>query len=315
MVIIILKSRTMRKTPMNYMLLNLAVADLMVGVFMTPVFVLDRTFTHPEGFRGRMLCMFVTGGNLTWLGCLSSISSLVFIAIERYFAITKPLSARYRLTTTKLKVFIPICWIVATVISLPEFIFAHYDKERKTCQQSVPAYYSLLWLVLSAAVPISIMVALYGRVIHQLWFRTNDEDDATSQGVRRTRLKVTRMMLTLSAIYVLLWTPDSVIYVLVNYRPDLVAYRGAALNAAVFLVVLNSSLNPLVYTLQFGQFRRELMKLVTPCRRCAAYRLSSRTYTGDTPGDVSTVRVTNPGAPSQIVRDTAQNDSESSGPN
>ena len=47
-ILIILNNRSM-KTAMNYLLLNLAVADMMVGTFFAPKVLLLSTFTHPTG--------------------------------------------------------------------------------------------------------------------------------------------------------------------------------------------------------------------------------------------------------------------------
>ena len=49
------------------------------------------------------LCKFVTGGNVAWIGAISSIFSLVAITVERYCAVMYPFSNRGNLTKLKLK--------------------------------------------------------------------------------------------------------------------------------------------------------------------------------------------------------------------
>jgi hypothetical protein len=44
-ILIVLTNKTM-KSPMNYLLVNLAVADMIVGMFMTPQFILRHLFTQ-----------------------------------------------------------------------------------------------------------------------------------------------------------------------------------------------------------------------------------------------------------------------------
>ena len=267
LVIVIIK-RSRSRNAMNFLLLNLAVADLMVGVSMAPVFIFERSFTHPPGMIGHFLCKFVTSGIFTWVGALCSIFSLVLIAVERYFAIMKPLSLRHKLSIAKLRLFVPACWVVSVAFNVPQFTAEYFDETLQTCLQQLPPYYSVLWLVLSAILPGGFMTVLYSRVIYQLWFKTSDRKNVTLQAVRRSRKKVTKTMLTLSAVYILCWFPDGIIYVLANYMPSQFPYRGAAHIASIFLAVLNSSVNPIVYAFQFKEFRRELGKLM----RCGAVR-------------------------------------------
>ena len=91
---------------MNYLLVNLAVADITFGIFLTPKFILNRTFTHPDGTAGKVLCMLLTGGTLGWFGGVSSAFTLMAIAIERFYAVMYPHSNKGNLTKRKLKVSI-----------------------------------------------------------------------------------------------------------------------------------------------------------------------------------------------------------------
>ena len=89
---------------MNFLLLNLAVADMMVALFIVPRFILVHFFTHPDGMTGTLFCKLLTGGNLTWIGGAASIFILVAIAFERYYAVMYPYGNKGKLTYNKLKV-------------------------------------------------------------------------------------------------------------------------------------------------------------------------------------------------------------------
>ena len=81
-VLVIRLTKTMR-TPMNMLLLNLAVADMVVAVFVAIQFVIGPTFEHPSGTTGLWLCKFITGGTITWSAAAVSVGNLVAISIER----------------------------------------------------------------------------------------------------------------------------------------------------------------------------------------------------------------------------------------
>ncbi len=92
------------RTPMNYLLVNLAIADILYAAFIVPDVFLSLTSTHPDGMIGTVLCKLVTGGTVAWIGAISSVVTLVAIAIERYYAVVYPLGNKGKLTKGKLKV-------------------------------------------------------------------------------------------------------------------------------------------------------------------------------------------------------------------
>ena len=92
------------RVPINYLLVNLAVADIMYASFITPQYILSRIFTHPDGVAGTVLCRLLTGGNFAWVGAASSVFTLANISIERYYAVMYPLGNKGKLTERKLMV-------------------------------------------------------------------------------------------------------------------------------------------------------------------------------------------------------------------
>ena len=92
------------RTPINYLLVNLAVADMLYATLITPDSLLGHTSIHPNGMGGTVLCKLMTGGSLAWVAGTSSIVSLIAIAAERYYAVVYPAGNIGKLTKRKLKV-------------------------------------------------------------------------------------------------------------------------------------------------------------------------------------------------------------------
>ena len=92
------------RIPINFLLVNLAIADALYATFVTPETFLKITPTHPGGTIGTVLCKLVTGGWLAWIAATSSVITLVAIAAERYFAVIYPAGNVGKLTKRKLKV-------------------------------------------------------------------------------------------------------------------------------------------------------------------------------------------------------------------
>ena len=85
---------------MNYLLINLAVADIIYAIFTIPKMVL--THIQPNGATGKLLYTF---GTFAWVGAASSVFTLVTVAVERYWGVVHPyVGSGKRLTMRKLKV-------------------------------------------------------------------------------------------------------------------------------------------------------------------------------------------------------------------
>ena len=89
---------------MNVLLLNLAIADITVVVFFASRFTLIHAYNHPDGKVGTILCKLLTGGTFGWIGSCASVFTMVAIAIERYYAVIRPLGNRATFTRDSLKV-------------------------------------------------------------------------------------------------------------------------------------------------------------------------------------------------------------------
>ena len=81
-VLVVLLNKSMR-TPMNRLMLNLALADMVVALFVAIQFVIGPKYQHPSGTTGSFLCKFITGGFMTWTAAMVSICYLVVISVER----------------------------------------------------------------------------------------------------------------------------------------------------------------------------------------------------------------------------------------
>ena len=90
------------RTPFNYLLLNLAVADIIYPTFLFMCFIYRHSLVKPDAMPGNAICLSLR--RLAWIGADSSVFTLIAIARERYCAVVHPLSIQRKLTWQKLKV-------------------------------------------------------------------------------------------------------------------------------------------------------------------------------------------------------------------
>lgn len=254
---------------MNYLLVSLACADMMVAIFIAPQYIFLHTYTHPRGLTGDCLCKLLTGGNLMWTGGLVSVVSLIAIAFERYFAVLYPYNEKRRISKAKLKFIIPACWLFSFIWNLPLFVLVKYDQVIDFCYEDWPSgwymnAYSLGWLIVIGIIPLSIMVFLYTRVVIKLWVKTSQPVEITQRAVIKSRKRVTKMALIVTIVCGICWLPNLIVYVLDFYGMN--SHGGVVHTTTVVLVTLNSSVNPIIYCFSSKRFRGCVKSLLfSPC--------------------------------------------------
>ena len=263
------------QTTLNYLLVNLAVADMISALCIGIRYDMTPFIAYPEGEIGRYLCMFLIDGDLAWVGAAESILCLVYIAIERYFAIVRPLHQRGRFTRRRLKVFIVLGWSFAIFMRVPTSLEPrYYHSDLGVCKSNddmaghmaVKAH-SLAWMTLAGIVPVSIMVYLYSRLVHHLWFKSVQNLEASQRASQRYRKQVTITLITISIIYAVCWMPISAGYLVDSWREEIPWFD----KTGKVLLIFNSSVNPVLYSMRMKQFRKYLrdMLLCKKRQRCA----------------------------------------------
>ena len=90
---------------------------------------------------------------------------------------------------------------------------------------------------------------------------------------------VIKTMLTISIVFVLCWTPNTVYFILYSARSD-IPLSGPIYAFTVYCVFGNAIINPFIYRLQYAPFQHQVKKLF--CRNQSegdsVATISSRTH-------------------------------------
>ncbi|XP_058966861.1 QRFP-like peptide receptor [Pocillopora verrucosa] len=272
--LIIKRSRQMR-TPINYLLVNLAVSDILFATFIAPKLIFGLNLSHPEGATGSILCKLMTGGNFAWIPGVSSVVTLVTIAVERYYTVVHPMDPNRKMTKHKLKVILLCSWIFSVIFNIPLFLARTYKREdgKNHCVLSWPKKwmstancYAWLFLVVAA---VGLMITLYSQVVLPLWLKPKSCVPLSykQQGVIRVRKRITMMVITVSVIFAICWGAESVEYVLRTTTTLKITFVHIAI--VDILVLFNSAVNPLVYGLLNHQFRQKIREVICGTRAVA----------------------------------------------
>ncbi|KAK7907327.1 hypothetical protein WMY93_015939 [Mugilogobius chulae] len=146
-------------TPTNYLVLSLAVADLLVGVVVIPFSTV--LFAHPCSDL-QSVCFL--RGVFDIALCSASILNLCFISIDRYYAVCQPLRYKSKINLPVTAAMILITWTVA--ITIGSFITLGGRKISSRCAFVQGLNFGSIIAVVAYYIPAIIMCTIYLKIFH-----------------------------------------------------------------------------------------------------------------------------------------------------
>ena len=317
-VLILIKlSQTIRKLPMNHLLLSLAINDLLSGLLFTlhlvPYFAKHFSSSYALS-REYMIFLAI----LTTMLSVTSVLHHCFLAIERYLSLLFALRYNGLVTKKRMRICIVSSWSFAALASLMQLIWIlpcsnlsickHENPGRKQRMIRIETYYSATINVLFAFLPLIGLFIMYFRMFvvckHLL------QSPPASQSSRQ-RLKEEKI-LVLYAILYFLFVILAVPFFTVRFVVDLEEFTQTKLTRNIpkeltetFFIMrfLTSLVNPCLYTLYKHDFRKEMRRIFRSCsdtykNRYDEIRLANRSSNLD---EYPATQFSQTGLPSPLV--------------
>ncbi|RXM33803.1 Neuropeptide FF receptor 1 [Acipenser ruthenus] len=274
---IVLKNKQM-KTVTNMFILNLAISDLLVGIFCMPTTLVDNLITGWP-FNNTMCKM---SGLIQGVSVSASVFTLVAIAVERFRCIVYPF--RQKLTLKKAIVTIAVIWGLAVIIMCPSVVTLTVSRDEYhfmvdnykttyplyTCWEAWPnqemrKIYTTVLFSHIYLVPLTLIVIMYARIAIKLYKSSAPTWDAHSEDqdgrrVSKKKIKVINMLLIVALLFMLSWLPLWTLMLLSDYG-KLTSSQLNLITVYLFpfahwLAFFNSSVNPIIYGYFNENFKR-----------------------------------------------------------
>ncbi|NXA62962.1 NPFF2 protein, partial [Mohoua ochrocephala] len=269
---IILWSRHMR-TVTNLFILNLAVSDLLVGLFCMPTTLLDNIIA---GWPfGSLVCKM--SGMVQGISVSASVFTLVAIAVDRFRCIVHPF--KQKLTIPTAVAVIAVIWILAVAIMCPSAVLLQVQEEKHFrvllgsgnatrpvfwCREEWPEpgmrkiYTTVLFANIYLA-PLSLIVVMYARISVSL-SHAGKRSQEQRHSVWKRKQKVITMLILVTLLFTLSWLPLWTLMLLSDYA-SLSDLQLQLINIYIYpfahwLAFFNSSINPIIYGFCNENFRR-----------------------------------------------------------
>ena len=274
---LILFSKKMRNV-FNYLLLNLAVADLTIGVLAAMFYVAQTLYNlklyREDSHYGRLEeIMCKTLFSVFDVSTKNSIFTLALISIERRFAIMEPIRYRATVTKQKLRFVILGTWILALFGHIPVFCGLIQSSSHQTSgksfaclrhlEDSAPASVVTMYLIASF-LPTFAIVHSYKKILYYLWY-SKDVNSRANTVLLASRRKVTKVLLSTTVAYNITWVAGVSLLISIVLSEDLRLLPERVLGI-MLIFLLTSSINPIVYSIQSRWFRQRIKKLLK--RKC-----------------------------------------------
>ncbi|XP_076135202.1 sphingosine 1-phosphate receptor 1 [Alosa pseudoharengus] len=261
--------------PMYYFIGNLALSDLLAGVVYTANILLSGANTYrlsPTQWFFREGSMFVA--------LAASVFSLLAIAIERHLTMLK-MKLHNNGNAWRVFLLISTVWMIAAVLGgLPVMGWNCIGSMRR-CSTVLPLYHKAYILFCTTVFSIILMaiVVLYARIYalvrtrsRKLVFRKVSNGRGGSSGGGKSSEKSLALLKTVIIVlscFIACWAPLFILLLL-----DVACETGACpilYKAEWFLAlaVLNSAMNPLIYTLTSNEMRRAFLRMLL-CSACSS---------------------------------------------
>nr|XP_034958973.1 neuropeptide FF receptor 2 [Zootoca vivipara] len=294
---IVLRSKHMR-TVTNLFILNLAVSDLLVGIFCMPTTLVDNIIS---GWPfGNIACKM--NGMVQGISVSASVFTLVAIAVDRFRSIVYPF--KQKLTIWTAVVIIVVIWVLAIAIMCPSAVMLKVEESRHFrvmlgygnrtspiywCREDWPnqdmrkIYTTVLFANIYLA-PLSLIVIMYARIGITLFNTSLPASGKKGQerhSVCRKKLKVIKMLIIVALLFILSWLPLWTLAMLSDYA-DLNEEQLQVINIYVYpfahwLAFFNSSVNPIIYGFFNENFRRGF-QAVFRLQLCSGDGMPRETY-------------------------------------
>uniref|UniRef100_A0A914C1F3 G-protein coupled receptors family 1 profile domain-containing protein n=1 Tax=Acrobeloides nanus TaxID=290746 RepID=A0A914C1F3_9BILA len=154
------------RNPTGYLIVSLAVADLIVGLIVMPLNSLFEMTRH-VWLLGLTMCDLFHA--LDILASTSSIWNLCVISLDRYMAGQDPIGYRDKVSTKRIMIAIFFVWIMSACLSFPAIIFwrntsPHLYTDQSQCLFTDSRLYVVFSSLVSFYIPLCLILYAYGSV-------------------------------------------------------------------------------------------------------------------------------------------------------
>ena len=266
----IVTSLTLRPQPMNQFLASLAVSDMIMGALVSPVYSLFC-----------IGCLEYSLSKYCWLlesakdlALASSILNLLAISYDRCCAVYYPL--QYQILMTKKRVYSIICFIWGMTFFIAGIRHSWIHTKTGSELHTINSLYNILLILFIFFLPCIIITVINLKIImtirnqarqvfslknmHRQDAEVANQDDIQEEVTRKRKGTFACALVVL--VFVVSWIPRVSFNIQYKLKGDLGGVNILLQKLSIFFLTVQSSVNPIIYSLYRSDFREAVVKLL-----------------------------------------------------
>ena len=284
-VIIIVRKTPAMHTTTNYLLMNLAVADLLSVLFCPGFYDFALRNVKLQKTIGDFVCKVFA------ITVLESIFTLVVVAVERYLALVKPFQTNARLRKDNVGVVITATWIIASLVCLPGILSNNYveDATKYPCNRpwtldnldGLKKTYIIVFCFVFIITPAAVILFCYLSISYGVYFKRDIYHESPGNMAEDDcKKRLLKLLVSLAVAFVICCLPFALFFLYICFISKNTLIRDydtlhLVHRSVRFLLIKNSFINPLLYAAQSSNYRRGLRKICSFCGENANEAISS----------------------------------------
>ena len=257
---IIISKRRMR-TFTNYMLMNLSIADLAIGLFcMTLEIPME---IHPHVWiYGTLFCHFLYP--IQTATVYASVLTLVVLSCSRYYAIVHPYSIQP--TTRHARLLILFIWVMSLLFVTPYMLGLQLNEQSEHCEEvwtnNQRKIFTSLTFVFQYGIPIALISVAYSFIVYELHFKSRPESTRHEEKVKRKEnKKLMKLLVVVTITFAICVLPYHSVALWVEFGNGIsFSYIEDLTVITFFVLYVNSALDPILYNVFSSTFRKEFRR-------------------------------------------------------
>ncbi|XP_022523705.2 trace amine-associated receptor 1-like [Astyanax mexicanus] len=259
--------------PTNFLVLSLAVTDLLLGALYMPLFMVQ--FVETCWYLGTVYCKI--HHSVVIMLATASIINLSFISIDRYYAVCHPLLYHSKITSSVSLIMIVFCWTFSgaigfiiiflelNILGVEEFYY-----ENIVCEGGCVMFQSAASSTASSAfsfyIPGVVMLSIYMKIFRVAKKQAKSIQDSKCKTniksvLSKEEKKATKTLAVVLGVFLSLWTP----FFICNVMSPFIGYAipPVSMDMLAWTGFMNSTCNPIVYAFFYKWFRKAFRIIIS----------------------------------------------------
>ena len=260
-VVIVVQKQHRMQSFTNWLIINLAVADLAVCLICIPLEI--GVDIHGKWIYGKFLCKVYYPIGSAAINC--SLFTLVALSCSRYWAIIHPFKRQPSVLLAK--VIMLLIWTSSVILTIPFMSVLTYNSEFERCYESWSRdsdshIYTISIFILAYILPLLLITIAYAVVVYEIVMKKRSTETLEDQGKLRDNKRLIKLSLIITVTFAICALPNNVVWLLFEfeYYKHLEYFRDIA-TSAQSVMFLNSALNPVIYNYFSSNFREAFKDL------------------------------------------------------